>query len=204
MFMWPAGFAAAAINLSMLPREGWPDWMIKSTRFWARTAVASGLVLVILVFLYSVAAPWNLIGRTDPIGGEAGYAEVASRAEAAMKEIGASWIATTDYRTYAMLRWHLKDRVPVIQINERARFLGFHDPGIDLIKGHTGLYVARDPDDAAPLLASMSAVFEPVGRIDRSWRGMVMSSYVMKKFTGWTPDLTPPPDSPFYQWRWLA
>jgi 4-amino-4-deoxy-L-arabinose transferase-like glycosyltransferase len=204
MFLWPAGFAAAAINIAMLPRESWPDWMIRSTLFWARTAIASGLVLVILVFLYSVAAPWNLIGRTDPIGGEAGYAEVASRAEAAMKETGASWIATTDYRTYAMLRWHLKDRVPVIQINERARFLGFHDPGIDLIKGHTGLYVARDPDDAAPLWSSTSAVFEPVARIDRSWRGMVMSSYVMKKLTGWTPDLTPPAESPFYQWRWLA
>lgn len=31
-----------------------------------------------------------------------------------MKATGATWIATTDYRTYAMLRWHLKDKVPVI------------------------------------------------------------------------------------------
>ena len=31
MFMWPAGFAAAAINIAMLPREGWPAWMIRST-----------------------------------------------------------------------------------------------------------------------------------------------------------------------------
>ena len=31
MFMWPAGFAAAAINIAMLPREGLPAWMIKST-----------------------------------------------------------------------------------------------------------------------------------------------------------------------------
>jgi hypothetical protein len=103
-----------------------------------------------------------------------------------------------------MLRWHLRDRVPVIQINERARFLGFRDPGSDRIEGHTGLYVARDPDDATQLLSSTSAMFEPLGRIDRSWRGMVMSSYLMKKLTGWTPDLNPPPSSPFYQWRWLA
>jgi hypothetical protein len=33
---------------------------------------------------------------------------------------------------------------------------------------------------------------------------MVMRRYVMKKLTGWTPDLNPPPDSPLYQWRWLA
>ena len=31
MFMWPIGFAAAAINIAMLPREGWPAWMIRST-----------------------------------------------------------------------------------------------------------------------------------------------------------------------------
>jgi hypothetical protein len=31
-----------------------------------------------------------------------------------------------------------------------------------------------------------------------------MSGYVLKKLTGWTPDLTPPPGSPLYQWRWLA
>src|SRR5882757_3025327 len=44
MFLWPAGFAAAAINIALLPRENWPAWMIQSTMFWARTAIASGLV----------------------------------------------------------------------------------------------------------------------------------------------------------------
>src|SRR5713226_576439 len=34
MFMWPIGFAAAAINIAMLPREGFPAWMIKSTVAW--------------------------------------------------------------------------------------------------------------------------------------------------------------------------
>jgi hypothetical protein len=204
MFLWPIGFAAAAINIAMLPRENWPAWMIRSTVFWARSAIGWGLVLVVLVFLYSVACPWNLIGNTDPIGGEAGYAEVASRAEAAMKQTGATWIATTDYRTYAMLRWHLHDRVPVVQVNERARFIGFHDPGLDRIRDHAGLYVARDPDDATQLWKSTTAVLEPVAHVDRRWRGTVMSSYSFSKLTGWTPELNPPPGSLFYQWRWLA
>jgi 4-amino-4-deoxy-L-arabinose transferase-like glycosyltransferase len=204
MFLWPAGFAAASINIAILQREGWPAWLIKSTVSWAKAAIASGLVLVILVFLYSVVSPWNLIGRTDPIGGEAGWAEVASRAEAAMKETNASWIATTDYRTYAMLRWHLKDRVPVIQVNERARFMGFRDPDMSLVRGHSGLYIAREPVDDNSVWASTSAVLVPVGQVNRSWRGFVMSSYVLKKLTGWVPDLKPPPNSPLYQWRWLA
>src|SRR5690349_8031333 len=52
MFMWPVGFAAAAINITLLQREGWPAWMIKSTIFWANTAVTTGIAFVVLVFLY--------------------------------------------------------------------------------------------------------------------------------------------------------
>jgi hypothetical protein len=204
MFLWPLGFAAAAINIAMLPRDGWPAWMIKSTIAWANAAIASGIVLVLGTFLYSVASPWNFFGKADPIGGEAGYEQVASRAGSEMQKIGATWIATTDYRTYAMLRWYLNGRVPVVQINERGRFLGFRDPGMNLIKDHTGLYVAREPDQTNPVWASTAAVRTPLGQVERSWRGMVMDSYALEKLTGWTPELSPPPDSPLYRWRVLA
>jgi hypothetical protein len=204
MFLWPIGFAAAAINIAMLPREGWPAWMIKSTIDWAKLAIASGIVLVVGAFLYSVAVPWNLFGKVDPIGGEAGYEQVASRARSEMQKIGANWIATTDYRTYAMLRWYFRDSVPVVQINERGRFLGFRDPGINLIKGQPGLYVAREPDQTNPIWAATTAVRTPLAQVERSWRGIVMDTYTLEKLTGWTPDLSPPPESPLYRWRVLA
>jgi 4-amino-4-deoxy-L-arabinose transferase-like glycosyltransferase len=204
MFMWPIGFAATAINIAMLPREGFPTWMIKSTVSWAYAAIASGIVMVVLVFLYYVVSPWNFAGRTDPIGGEAGYLQVVDRAQAELQKIGATWIATTDYRTYAMLRWYFKDRVPVIQINERGRYMGFRDPGMSLIRGHTGLYVGREPDNINPLWAATTAVREPLERVDRSWRGFVMDTYALEKLTGWTPELSPRPDSPLYRWRLLA
>ena len=44
--------------------------------------IVTGIPLVIVVFLYSVASPWNLIGRNDPIGAEAGYDIVATQVEA--------------------------------------------------------------------------------------------------------------------------
>lgn len=204
MFMWPIGFAAAATNIAMLPREGWPAWMIRSTIWWANTAVVSGLVTVVLVFLYSVASPWNFFGRADPIGGEAGFAQVAARVQAQLKETGASWIATTDYRTFAMMRWYFNGRVPVVQINERGRFQGFADPGMDKIKGHTGLYVAREPDNRLPLWDLTTARRQPLERVDRIWRGEVMDTYALEKLNGWTPALDPPADSPFFRWRILA
>jgi 4-amino-4-deoxy-L-arabinose transferase-like glycosyltransferase len=204
MFMWPIGFAAAAINIAMLPREGFPKWMIRSTIFWANTAVVSGIVFVVLVFLYYVVSPFNFIGRADPAGGEAGFGQVAERAQAQLQKTGASWIATTDYRTYSMLRWYFGGRVPVIQINERERFSGFRDPGMTSIAGHTGLYVGREPDNTGPLWASINAVREPLERVDRSWRGIVMDTYALEKLTGWTPELSPPENSPLYRARVLA
>jgi 4-amino-4-deoxy-L-arabinose transferase-like glycosyltransferase len=204
MFMWPVGFAAAAVNIAMLPREGWPERMVRSTIAWADAAVATGIAFVVLVFLYYVVAPWNLLGRIDPIGGEAGYEQVAERAQAALDRTGATWIATTDYRTYAMLRWLFRDRVPIIQINERGRFQGFRDPGMKLIEGHAGLYVAREPDDHLPLWDSVPAKREPLERVERRWRGLAMDVYALDKLTGWTPELSPPKDSPMFQWRVLA
>ena len=204
MFLWPAGFAATAINLVMLPREGFPEWLVKSTFNWARAAVVSGIAFVVAVFFYYVAAPWNWIGRTDPVGGEAGYEQVAARAREQLQKTGASWIATTDYRTYAMLRWYFNGQVPVVQINERGRFQGFADPGMKLIKDHPGLYVAREPDHRLPLWDLTGAKREPLERVERVWRGTVMDTYALEKLTGWTPELSPSPDSPLFRWRVLA
>jgi 4-amino-4-deoxy-L-arabinose transferase-like glycosyltransferase len=204
MFLWPAAFAATAINIAMLPREGFAAWIVKSTVAWARAAIACGIGFVVLVFLYYVVSPWNFIGHADPIGGEAGYQQVADRAQAELQKTGASWIATTDYRTYAMLRWYFNGRVPVIQINERGRFMGFRDPGMNAIAGRTGLYVGREPDDQSPLWTSTTAIREPLQRVERSWRGIVMDTYALEKLTGWTPELSPPQDSPLYRWRVLA
>jgi 4-amino-4-deoxy-L-arabinose transferase-like glycosyltransferase len=204
MFLWPIGFAATAINLVQMSREGWSAPMIGSTLRWAKAAVVSGIAFVVIVFLYYVAAPWNLIGRTDPVGGEAGYQRLVERVEAELQNTGASWIATTDYRTYAMLRWYFNGRVPVLQINERGRFQGFRDPGISQIAGHTGLYVAREPDESGAIWSGTAAKREPLERVDRSWRGIVMDTYALEKLTGWTPELSPPPDSPLFRWRVLA
>jgi 4-amino-4-deoxy-L-arabinose transferase-like glycosyltransferase len=206
MFIWPFGFAATAINLATLGREGWPEKFVRSSFGWARLAIVAGIAFVVAVFFYYVATSWNFVGRTDPVGGEAGYQTIVRRAEVELKHTGATWIATTDYRTYAMLRWFFRGRVPVVQINERGRYLGFREPDMAWIRGHTGLYVGREPDNhpANPLWASVTAIREPLERVDRIWRGIVMDTYALEKFTGWTPELSPPPDSPLYRWRVLA
>jgi len=204
MFLWPAGFAATAIHIAMLRRGGAPGWWVRASVGWANAAVASGIGFVVVVFLYYMVTPWNVFGRFDPIGGEAGYGQVADRVQDELQKIGATWVATTDYRTYSMLRWYFNGRVPVIQVNERGRFMGFRDPGMNSIKGHTGLYVWREPENTAALWETTSAVRKPLEKVDRRWRGRVMDTYGLEKLTGWTPELSPPPDSPLFRWRVLA
>ncbi|WP_423887773.1 glycosyltransferase family 39 protein [Bradyrhizobium sp.] len=205
-FIWPFGFAAAAINLSMLEREGWrPSFVAMSFR-WAKIAIVSGVAFVVVVCFYYLAVPFNFIGRTDPVGGEAGYEPVVSRTEAELQKTGATWIATTDYRTYAMLRWFFNGRVPVVQINERGRYQGFRSPDMSRIAGHIGLYVGREPENnpSLALWAQIPAKRELLETVDRVWRGIVMDTYAIEKFTGWTPELSLPPDSPLFRWRVLA
>jgi 4-amino-4-deoxy-L-arabinose transferase-like glycosyltransferase len=205
-FIWPFGFAAAAINLAMLRQEGWSASFVELSFRWARIAIVSGIAFVVAVFFYYVALPFNFIGRTDPVGGEAGFEGVARRVEAELEKTGATWIATTDYRTYAMMRWFFNHRLPVVQVNERGRYQGFRNPDLGLIRDHVGLYVAPQPYDnpAIAMWASIPAKREPLETVDRVWRGVVMDTYAIEKFSGWTPEFSPPPDSPLFQWRVLA
>ena len=49
-----------------------------------------------------------------------------------------------------------------------------------------------------------TAVREPLERVERRWRGVVMDTYALEKLTGWTPELSPPTDLPLFRWRVLA
>jgi len=72
------------------------------------------------------------------------------------------------------------------------------------VSGHAGLYVGREPDNTSPVWASTSAVRKLLERVERRWRGIVMDTYALEKLTGWTPELSPPKQSPLYRPRTLA
>src|SRR5581483_10322342 len=186
MFLWPAGFAAAAINIAVLPRENWRAGIIRATPFWAGTSIVTGIGFIVIVFVYYVATPFNFISRIDPVGSEANFDQLAARVQTELDRTGATWIATTDYRTNSMLRWYFRGRVPVIEVTERGRFQGFADPGMDSLKGPPGLYVARAYDYMLPIWDLTSAKRERLEQVDRIWRGEVMDTYTLEKITGWT------------------
>ena len=155
----------------------------------------TGIAFVAGTEIYYLAGNSNFLGKNDPIGKEASFADVVAAANAARKEIGAKWFVTTDYRMWSMLRWHLRDRVPVVQLNERARYVGFRAP---LLEGDVALYVAPEGNRNLALWDRTSAIRQTVGKVDLAWRGAVYDVYTLQKVTGFRPVLSPPPGDPLY------
>jgi 4-amino-4-deoxy-L-arabinose transferase-like glycosyltransferase len=204
LLIWPFAFAAAAINLVELRQQPGDGWIKRTAPQWALAAIAVGAVINIAVFSYYVLSTASGLGMRDPVGSERGYHEVAQQAKAIAEKSGAGWIATVDYRVYAMLRWHLKDSIPVVQVNERSRFIGFKDRGIAEALTRPGLYVVTAPSAGQLIETATPATLTTVGIVERVWRGVVIDRFDFKTVTNWKPDLSPPRDSPFYRWRSLG
>jgi 4-amino-4-deoxy-L-arabinose transferase-like glycosyltransferase len=203
MLIWPFAFAAASINLAEVRRKKESGWIFRTAESWAKAAVVLGVVLSITIFYYYAVSSFAVAAKQDPIAKEAGYGEIARQAKATAEKAGATWIATLDYRIYAELRWHLKDSIPVVQVNERSRFIGFKDIASSTVASGAGLYVDSAPNDGNVIETNTSAVLRLVGHADRTWRGIVIEPFAFKTITGWKPDLSPPRESPLYKWRLL-
>jgi 4-amino-4-deoxy-L-arabinose transferase-like glycosyltransferase len=203
LVIWPFAFAAAAINLAEMRKEPNSGWIARTAAPWAKAALVLGFVLNVAIFSYYSVSNFAVAARQDPVAKEAGYGEIAQRAKAAADKAGATWIATLDYRIYAELRWHLRDSIPVVQVNERSRFVGFKDSASAAMRSGIGLYIDSAPNDGNMIETDTPAALRVVGQADRTWRGVVIEPFVFKTVTGWTPELSPTPDSPFYRWRLL-
>ncbi|WP_249779436.1 glycosyltransferase family 39 protein [Bradyrhizobium sediminis] len=200
LFVWPFGFACVAINIKRWLQEAPHSSVARMGPWVAATAILTGIGFVVLATVYYTAGSANYLAKNDPIGKEAGFGQVVEAANREREKAGATWFATTDYRIYSMLRWHLRDRFPVVQVNERNRYIGFGTTEAD-IAGPSALYVAPQDEAGGALWKTTTAVLEPLGSADLTWRGVRYDTYLMQKLTHWKPVLSPPPGDPFYVGR---
>lgn len=198
LFVWPIGFACAAINLKQCREEVPQSRLAQTGPGVTAFAIATGIVFVAAAHLYYIAGSANYLGKNDPIGKEASFGAVVSAADRTRLEVGAGWFVVSDYRMYAMLRWHLRDKVAVVQINERSRYLDFQSPALP---GPAGLYVAPKDTPRTAHWNGTGAKLQPVGSADLAWRGVVYDTYVFQRVTDWKPVFSPPPGDPLYEAR---
>ena len=201
MLIWPFAFAATAVNLAQVRKAPQTNWLLRTAQGWAVAAVIVGGVLNAGAFYYYALSNVAGFGAKDPIAKEEGYREVALAAKAAAEQSNATWIATVNYRVYAMLRWHLKDSIPVVEVIERSRFLGFDNAKANAaIRSGDGLFVGTAPDEGSVIATRTPAIVQTAGGSNRTWRGVVMDKFIFKTIRNWTPDLSPPRDTFFYNW----
>ncbi|MGQ0684409.1 MAG: glycosyltransferase family 39 protein [Bradyrhizobium sp.] len=198
LLVWPIGFACVAINLKQWRQQAPQSRMAQDSPAFLAFATASGIAFVAAAHAYYIFGSGNYLGRNDPIGKEARFGDVVAAAENKRNEIGARWFVTSDYRMYSMLRWHLRDAVPVVQINERARYIGLPNPALD---GAVGLYVAPKDNPRAGVWNGAAATLQAAGQADLAWRGIVYDVYAFQKVTGWKPVFSPAPGDPLYAAR---
>ena len=204
MLIWPFAFAATAINLAQIRKSPQTNWLLRMSRGWAVAAIVVGIILNVGAFYYYAISNTPGLGKRDPVGKESGYREVALQAKAVADQAGATWIAAINYRIYAMLRWHLKDSIPIIQVTERSRFIGFNDEKAKAaIRSGIGLFVDTVPENNF-IADSTPAVMQIVGGGIQTWRGVVIDKFLFKTIRNWKPDLSPPRDTQFYSWHPLG
>jgi 4-amino-4-deoxy-L-arabinose transferase-like glycosyltransferase len=200
LIIWPFAVIATAIHLDRLFEKG-GVWSWK----WAKIALSLGFISVALAYFYYVFDTKARLGKNDPIGAEAGFEEVAEQVLAEMVKRRASWLATTDYRTYAMMKWHLRaEPIQVVQLNERARFLGFKPTPRGRIDEQRGLHLAPMGKYNPAVWVSIPTSRERIGTFERTWRGLKIESYIVDEVKPYKPELEPPKDSPLYKPRVLA
>jgi 4-amino-4-deoxy-L-arabinose transferase-like glycosyltransferase len=195
LFVWPIAFACAVINLKTIMEQSPVSRAARAGPLSMVVSITFGIALVASTEMYYVFGTANYLKGNDPIGKEAGFAEVVAAADVARNAIGAKWFATTDYRIYSLLRWHLRNAsIPTIQVNERRRYIGFAEPTLD---GPAGLYVRAEGDPDAAILGKTGAVLQNVAERDLTWRGVAYDTYRIQKLTNWKPTMSPPPNDPF-------
>jgi 4-amino-4-deoxy-L-arabinose transferase-like glycosyltransferase len=190
--VWPFGIAAAVITFQRRA-AGFLGRARATGKLLLIPAICVNIPLLLLMSWHATFDRTNW-ARADPLGRDDGYAEIAKAIEAMADTSEVKWVATTDYRTYAIMRWMLRGRLPVVHVTQRSRYIGFMEPSE---VGQPGVYV-YEKDRQNPAVPE-TALGAPVS-VDRTWRGFTYNTFEIRPLRDWTPDLTPPKDSPLYSW----
>ena len=190
----PAFAIAAAVAGDKIEwRGGWERLAAWSRRL----AVPVALSLAGFTYLQAV---FGLIaaGVADPTARQlgAGWPALAAQIEALRREAGARAVLGTNYGTVAWLTFYLPPDAPVVQVNERIRWVDAPQPDAALSFGAL-LYVCRAP---CAEVATVTGKFERAAgpqTLPRIRRGVVIEDYLVWRLDGLRGELldrSPPPE----------
>ena len=180
-FLYPA-FSIAAAATWNARGQGAGARMVRWSQY-AAVPVASVLTLVVYVHVFWPLVP--LQGLRDPIARllAVGYQPVADKIDDLRQQAGARAIITTSYAQTGWLVFYLPSHPPVVQLNERERWLNEPPPAADMFVGPL-LYVTEDWRDEKELIAARFGQVTQLARIPRLRSGQVIEEYVVYRVSG--------------------
>jgi hypothetical protein len=165
--------ADAAAQVSRFPARAQP--LIATS---ARLAVPVGMVIAGIVYLQAAAAPIPLSAVGDPTALMAGWRELANEVDDIARREQAVYVLTSRYRLTGELTYYGSPAIPVLQFNERVRWLSFPQPSQSLLS-QPALYIANVGRDRSSWLVSRFAEVKKLGEISRRRHGAEIERYVV-------------------------
>jgi 4-amino-4-deoxy-L-arabinose transferase-like glycosyltransferase len=175
-FLYPA-FAIAAASHAFDTRRNW------ALRLSRRLAVPVAAVMTGAIY---VQALWGLVPIVrDPVSRllAVGIERVAMDIETLRAQAQANAILTTGYAPTAWLAFYLPTHPPVVQLNERFRWLNEPPPSTNLFEGPL-LYVTELRNDQSAELRMRFAEVEPLALIGRYRNGAELDEYIVYRVAG--------------------
>lgn len=149
-----------------------------ANRFWDRfsiVAVTFGVALGSLIHVHAVAPLTASFGRQDPTFQMRGWEDVHLGLLDVAEQEGAAFVLTTTYHITGQLAFALRDELPVVQANERIRYVMMPDPSPALFE-QTGLYVVENHRDRADWIRPYFASVELVATVPREVEGTLLEN----------------------------
>jgi hypothetical protein len=178
--LYPSLAVCAAIALGHLKTPRTPGRVFGAL---GTGAVALGFLLSGLLYVHAVHPIVQLPGTRDPSSQMRGWSDLAAEVERRRIASGACWVATSSYATTGQLAFALKDKAPVVQLDERVRYLHLPTPG-DAVLACPALYIELERRSEPQLLAERFAAVTPLGTIVRSQRGTGIARYAVFAVAG--------------------
>jgi 4-amino-4-deoxy-L-arabinose transferase-like glycosyltransferase len=177
-FLYPA-FAVAAVSALLNPAlQGW-----RGLRWSARAALPVALLMTGLIYAQAV---WGIVPVVrEPISRmlAVGIGRVTDDIEILRAQNNAGAVLTTSYELTGWLSFYLPSRSPVIQVNERFRWLNEPAPTDEVFQGPL-LYVTQIRNDQSELLAKRFREVTPLAHIGRYRNGATFDEYRIYRVEG--------------------
>jgi 4-amino-4-deoxy-L-arabinose transferase-like glycosyltransferase len=171
-FLYPAFAIAAAAAFTAIADHG-GSWLLRLSR---RFAIPFAAVVIALIYAQGL---WGVIPRLrDPVSRllAVGMGRVVDDIESLRAHSQAGAIVTTSYALTGWLTFYMPTHPPVIQLNERFRYINEPPPDAKLFAGPL-LYVTEARNDQSALLAARFAEVKPLAQIARYRNGATIDEY---------------------------